>query len=364
MLCCIFNYAPLYRQSIYKRMDEELDIQFFFGRNLCGRQNSGIEKLDYAMFRNRPEEFTSKDFGGRFPWYSGILRLPFRKRYSAFLVTGEFNWAYLPFIVLCRMLGKKVYGWGHGLKRPGRHACLKRFFYSSMDAYFIYGCKGRQRMVELGFHAEKLHVIYNSLGGRVDRPANAALKSDIYMRHFGNSLPVIVFSGRLTAVKKLDMLVRLVSDLDSEGTGCNLVLIGDGPERAALEDAASGNRSRVWFYGACYDEAVLAELQYNADLCVSPGNVGLSAIQSMKYGVPVLSHDDFETQMPEYEAIVSGRTGLLYRKGDYSDLKAKARQWLNGHQDRDAVREACYDVIDGKWNSDVQIEIFKEVLDV
>lgn len=364
MLCCIFNYAPLYRQSIYKRLDEEFDIQFFFGKNLCGMQNAGIKKLDCRIFRNTPEEFQSYCFGGHFPWYSGISLLPFRKRYTSFLITGEFNWAYVPFLVFCRLLGKKVYAWGHGMKDYGDYACFRRFFYNSLEAYFIYGRKGKEKMAELGFPAERFHVIYNSLGGKVDRKANAGLKSDIYIRCFRNSLPVIIFSGRLTAVKRLDMLVRAVRELNSEGTGCNLVIVGDGAERKSLEQCAGGIMDNVLFYGACYDENALAELQYNADLCVSPGNVGLSAIQSMMYGVPVISHGDFETQMPEYETVIPGKTGLLYRKDDYGDLKDKIRQWLGSAVDRDAVREACYDVIDGSWNADVQISIFREVMDV
>ncbi|MCM1178006.1 MAG: glycosyltransferase [Bacteroides sp.] len=363
MLCCIFNYAPLYRQSIYGRLDEEFDIQFFFGRNLCGAQNSGIEKLDYGMFRNPPVEFTARDFCGRFPWYSGILRLPFSRKYSSFLVTGEFNWAYVPFLVLCRITGKRVYAWGHGLKRIGRYGCFKRFYYNSIATYFIYGSKGRDRMAALGFPEEKFRVIFNSLGGKVERMANAALESGIYKDHFRNDLPVIIFSGRLTKAKKLGMLVKAVSELNAEGCGCNLVIVGDGPCRHALEDTAAGIRQNTWFYGACYDKASIAALQYNADLCAAPGNVGLSAIQSMMYGVPVISHDDFESQMPEYEAIVDGRTGLLYRHGDYADMKAKIRQWLESGVDRSEVRKACYDVIDSAWNSDEQIKIFKEVID-
>lgn len=364
MLCCIFNYAPLYRQSVYSRLDEEYDVQFYFGRGTGQGQTDGIERLDYGIFRNRPKEFTCRTSGGRFPWYSGIWYLPFRRKYTAFLITGDFNWAWFPFLALCRLLGKKVYAWGHGLKKTGRYALLKRFYYNSLDAFFIYGAHGRDRMAELGFPAEKFHVIHNSLGGKVDRDANRRLASDIYRRHFGNGKPVLIFSGRLTEAKRLDMLVRAAVELDSGGCPCNLVIIGDGPRRRTLEDAGAGTASNVWLYGACYDESVIAEMQYNADLCVSPGNVGLSAIQSMKYGVPVISHDDFETQMPEYEAIVDGKTGTLFRKDDYADLKKKIACWLTSPVDREAIREECYNMIDKAWNTCAQMAIFREVLDV
>lgn len=65
----------------------------------------------------------------------------------------------------------------------------------------------------------------------------------------------------------------------------------------------------VWFYGSCYDEQTNAELIYNADMCVAPGNVGLTAIHAMTFGCPVITHSDFKWQMPEFEAIHPGKTG-------------------------------------------------------
>lgn len=67
--------------------------------------------------------------------------------------------------------------------------------------------------------------------------------------------------------------------------------------------------NNIWFYGACYDEIKNAALIYNADLCVSPGNVGLTAMHSMVFGTPVITHNDFKWQMPEFEAIEPGKTG-------------------------------------------------------
>ena len=43
------------------------------------------------------------------------------------------------------------------------------------------------------------------------------------------------------------------------------------------------------FQGAVFDESN-SELIYHSDLCVSPGNVGLTAIHSLTYGVPVATH--------------------------------------------------------------------------
>ena len=49
-LCCIFNYAPLYRKSIYSKIDQEFDAQFYFGD-----MKSDIAKMDYNDFKKTPK---------------------------------------------------------------------------------------------------------------------------------------------------------------------------------------------------------------------------------------------------------------------------------------------------------------------
>ena len=219
-------------------------------------------------------------------------------------------------------------------------------------------------MVDLGLDGRKLHTVYNSLSEGTDPERNRLLASEIYHSRFGNRLPVVIFSGRLTKEKRLDLLLDAYVEQALEGLRYNLVIVGDGPEAGMLgrklENApyASG----VWFYGECYDEKTMSVLLYNATLCVSPGNVGLTAIHAMTYGVPVISHDDFSTQMPEYEAIVEDRTGLLYTAGDYADLKRAIRQWLTMDRNREEIRLDCYREIDSRWNSLYQIEVLKSVI--
>lgn len=59
---------------------------------------------------------------------------------------------------------------------------------------------------------------------------------------------------------------------------------------------------------------VNAELIYNADLCVAPGNIGLTAMHAMMFGCPCISHNDFSWQMPEFEAIVPYKTGNFLKE--------------------------------------------------
>ena len=102
---------------------------------------------------------------------------------------------------------------------------------------------------------------------------------------------------------------------------------------------------------------------YNADLCVSPGNVGLTAVHSMVFGTPVLTHDDFSHQGPEFEAIHEGETGGFFQCGSINSLVEKIANWFVENKDkRDQVRQICMKEIDDYWTPRFQIEILKKHL--
>ena len=147
------------------------------------------------------------------------------------------------------------------------------------------------------------------------------------------------------------------------GKKFNVVLVGGGPALEKLKHDASLRKASVWFYGPCYEESKIASLLYNADVCVSPGNVGLTAIHAMSYGLPVITHNKFTLQMPEFEAIIPNITGAFFEKGNISDLSSIISQFLQNNTNRKLVREKCREVIDNKYNPFVQLEVIKSVLD-
>lgn len=358
-LCCIFNYAPLYRRSIYTKIDQEFDTQFYFGDMI-----SDIAKMNYSDFKKPPQTIRDRTIFKRLLWRKDILSLPF-KDYDNYLIIGDSNISYLFFIPLCHLFGKKVYAWGHGCKTfKGKLGFFNRWFYKHCDCYLTYGERGRDRLIDLGIPSNKVSVIYNSLNEGVVRNEQVTYKSDCFKKYFKNDLPVVLFVGRLTKVKQLDWIISALDIHVASGLEYNILFIGDGEDRIRLEEfvKSKGLADRVWFYGECYEEEELSSLLYNADLCVSPGNVGLTALHAMSYGTPVLSHDDFESQMPEYETIIPGKTGELYEKGNFDDFCAKIKSWLASGHDRAIIRDNCYDMINGKWNSTFQLSVFKEKL--
>lgn len=363
-LCLVYNFAPHYRKGIFTLIDKAYDCTWYFGRN-----NTDIRGLDLSLLRD-VHTVVNRRVAGSYYWQPGCFSLLFAKRFDTYFILGDTHslssWAMLAAKrLLCP--GKRIYVWTHGwYGKEGRlKQIMKKVYYKMADGIFLYGHYAKGLMTAQGFSPDRLFVVHNSL----DYDRQLALRrsfrpSDIYRRHFSVEGPTLVFIGRLTRVKRIDLLLEAVAMLKQSGKPCNLTLIGDGEMREQLVRRAAelGIDGQVWFYGACYDEAENAELIYNADLCVAPGNVGLTAIHTLTFGTPVATHDSLEWQMPEFESIHEGLTGTFFHKDDAAAIARAVEAWLATHPDREAVREACFAEIDQQWTPAFQMDVIRKHL--
>jgi len=92
----------------------------------------------------------------------------------------------------------------------------------------------------------------------------------------------------------------------------------------------------------------------SANVTVSPGQVGLTAIHSLAYGTPVITHNDPNDQGPEWEAIVPGQNGNLFKRGDIDDLARTIRQWCSHPWPDEGIRKQCVAIVEQFYNSDFQ----------
>lgn len=360
------NIGSHYRAAIYRLMDKELECDFCFGDKW-----DDIKKLDYSQLSHKVMEVHNKQLGHSFYYQVGVPAL-INASYDAYILLGETR-CLSTWLFLFRSLfhpKKKVYFWTHGVLRKvglGKRL-LHKFFYSFGDGVFVYNERSTRLLAEEGIPERKLHTIYNSLDYDAQLPIRKSLTpSRLYQEHFGNENRNIVFIGRLTTVKRFDLLIDAVALLKQRGEQVNVTFVGDGVERQNMENRVDelGIREQLWFYGACYDERKNAELIYNADVCVSPGNIGLTAMHVLMFGCPAITNDDFDHQMPEFEAIREGKSGAFFHAGSSDSLAETLHQWFAEHtNDREAVRHACYSEIDNKWNPHNQIRIIKEVINI
>lgn len=363
-LCCIFNTPSIYRESIYKLINKTYECHWYFEDT-----DNRLKTFDTKLL-SRVSILHSKKLGA-FYWVKGTIKLLYNNEYNHYLMMGHSRClSTLCFLLIKKFFfpHKKTYLWTHGFygKESRIDFFWKKLFFNLANELFIYGNYACELMVSIGFKPEKLHAIHNSLNYDIQLYLRNKIRhTDIYQSHFGNTNYTIVFIGRLTIIKNLGLLLKAIANLKQKDLFYNLVLIGDGTEKEYLLSLSKELNivSQIWFYGACYDERTNAELIYNADLCVSPGNVGLTAMHSMMFGCPVITHNDFAHQMPEFEVIKPNITGNFFEKDNIESLADAISKWFktNGNC-REHIRKECYKIIDSEWNPIYQINIIKSTI--
>jgi len=164
------------------------------------------------------------------------------------------------------------------------------------------------------------------LGELVQLPRTTAIAHGLEMssaRTAGRTqttrVPVIAFQGRLVTTKGVKVLFEAARILSERERAFELVVIGDGPERAELERIAreSALAGRVRFTGRLGGPELDAALA-KAEVVVVPslgGEVfGLVVAENMARELPVIASD-----LGAFVEVI-GDAGLTFRTGDTQEL--------------------------------------------
>ena len=362
-LILVYNFAPLYREPIFKLIDNNWGCHWIFGKN-----KSDIKEMDTSNLY-KVTKIDNKQILGNFYIQKGLNKLLKEENDADILMLGEIynisSWLVL-FSNIFRRKKRKIYLWSHGWygREDKIKKVLKNIYFGLANKTFLYGNYAKQIAIKQRFPEKKLFVIHNSLDyDNQLKIRDTLIQTNIYKNHFKNDNYNLIFIGRLTKVKKLDLLIKALYKLKQQNIEYNLTLIGSGEEDLSLRDLVKQYdlKNQVWFFGSCYDDNINAELIYNADLCVAPGNVGLTAMHTMVFGTPVISHDDFKWQMPEFEAIIPGKTGDFFIKDNIESLILSLKKWFEGPgNNRNKVRQECIKEIEDSWNPHFQLDILKK----
>lgn len=361
----IFPFAPIYRAPIYRLIDKNFDCKWYFCRN----PKEKLKFMDYTELKKSDlcikEHFIYKDWG----YYTSNHDIDYNVDY-VFLPQVIRNFSVWWILIKLRLFypQTKVIIWGHGAYgwESKIQLLIKRLFFHLADMVLVYGNFSYDLMIKHGLcKKDSLHIIYNSLDYDKQKKLRNSLGSSVFHDHFHNKFNNIIFIGRLTKIKNLDYLLEALAILKNNLEYYNVTFVGDGAMKHILETFAKdkGLIDNVWFYGETYSEEEISLIVNSADLCVSPGNVGLTAMHALTYGTPVITHDRFELQMPEFEAIKKRITGDFYKYGSVESLASTISNWFKSHPHKDnVVYSNCISCIDTCWNPHNQLNILKSIL--
>lgn len=80
-------------------------------------------------------------------------------------------------------------------------------------------------------------------------------------------------------------------------------------------------------------------------------------------GTPVVTHSDFDQQMPEVEAIADGVSGALFRYGEVDDLSRALERMLAFDGDYVERRAMCRASLEGRYTPKDQARLIDDAMD-
>jgi len=368
----IYHYLAHYREPIFSEIcKENSSVKYtIFSDKISNIKNLVTIDPNKSETTINWEFIVNKWFFNKYLWQKGLITVCLNKKFDSIIFLGNpyFISTWLG-VILAKLMGKRVFMWTHGFLRYEKNLIgfIRLIFYRLSDGLFVYGNRAKEILVKKGYNKDRIHVLYNSLdfNKQINNYSNIeiSLLSSLKNKYFGNSnLPTILWIGRLVKDKKIELIIHALKRLVENHVHLNLLVIGDGPEKTSLIDLTKklSLDKRVFFYGPCHDEEILAPLITLSDLCVSPGPVGLTALHSMTYGVPVLTNNNFDKQKPEFEVIKPGITGDFFQENDLDDLCDKIKKWINV-VNREQVAKNCQNVIHECWNPAYQKNLLEKV---
>lgn len=358
----VYDYFAHYRGPILNELDSEGAYEYLFVSDK--KDQSGKVKEWDGLTNSNFVYAPCTRVGNRIMLQRGLLRLALRKDIHSIIYLGNAQWpmTWLS-AAISHLTKKRVFFWTHGWIREekGLKKFIRNSFYHLADGLLVYGHLAKNIGVSSGFEPDTIHVIYNSLDHAKQLAIREGFSPDearLTRRElFGDSdLPVAIYTGRLTARKKVEQLILAAKVLKDEEHPVNVLIVGDGPEKQKLEALADRLQVPAVFYGACYDEHVLGRLIMSSTVSVSPGWTGLSVVHALGYGVPVISNDDPQDNAPEWEAILPGVNGACFQKDSIPSFAQAIRDWTSHRATTDAVsiKESCYQIVDQLYNPSYQ----------
>ncbi len=188
------------------------------------------------------------------------------------------------------------------------------------DAFVAISQDIKDVLIKLGFPPDKIVYISNGVDtthfSPLSAPGKAACRQSLNLADG----PIIVFVGRLVAVKQLDVLIKAFAGLaPGLSASAQLLIVGDGEERARLENQAVelGVGPQVKFIGSVAN--VKPYLQAS-DIFVLPSrNEGLpvALLEAMACSLPCVA----SATGGILDVIRSGVNGLMAPPGDVQALQ-------------------------------------------
>jgi glycosyltransferase involved in cell wall biosynthesis len=222
------------------------------------------------------------------------------------------------------------------------------WFYGQLDTVFVNSEEYRQSWIKRGFEPDKLKILPRGLDTELFHPSR---RDPRFWDRFGetNGQVRLLYVGRVSREKDLDVLVQAYRRLRDEKIPVQLLVVGHGPYSPALAEAVPDALFTGYLRGKD-----LATAYASSDIFVFPSTTdtfGNVIIEAQASGVPVIVSDSGGPK----ELVDDQSNGLVTKSHDSEDFARAIRDLAVNAEKRKAMgTRARESVIDRTWPSAVR----------
>lgn len=236
------------------------------------------------------------------------------------IVLCEFGIAYLTFwllLLLSKVMNFKLIAYTHGLNSKQSGGLFSRlgfqlrlFAFQRVDGILFYSKKRMQNTLKhfhtkpnqtFGFAPNTIEL--DTIRKHREATTRAKARKEL---GWSDSKKYFFYIGRDYPEKHLDWAIQALDRIQKENSfEFEFHLIGPVAEPVSAGGNMSAPRPWLFHHGEIYEHNVLANFFMGADLLLNPGVVGLSAVQALAYGLPVMSFAE-QNHGPEYDYLENG----------------------------------------------------------
>lgn len=333
--------VPHYREAFFKQLASHIDLDIYVYEEKSGNANFNVSDLHVKRIKS------FGFLGDRIIFYNLFPLLS--KKYDTLVLMLHFGHLSSWILLLTQFFHrKKIILWGQGisvkryLKEQKRPNFLFRLMIGLSDGVWLY-TEEEQKQWKKIFPHKSIVALNNTISGVEAVLATnytAEERKDLKEKHGIRQEICFIYCARFdNPHRRFDLMVQTIEQLDPVRYG--FIMIGEG---AYKPDFTS--YSNVYDYGKVYDKALKDELFAIADLYYQPGWVGLSVVEAMAYGKPILTfrRSDQVLQCVEYSYIQDGQNGILLN--NIEELKQALSNTLQ--QDIREMGEASKQIVKSK----------------
>jgi glycosyltransferase involved in cell wall biosynthesis len=342
---------PKYRVPFFNEIlkNSNDNIFFYCSKYFEGYPNTAINDISFKI-----TFFKIKTFFNIFFWFTNFDLFKNLKKGDIVVLEGNLRYLdNLKVLILSKFINYKIVWWSiYDMPYSSNfNKFIRETFMHIVDYNIVYTEIEHRNFISKYKNFKKISYLNNTID-----ISKFKLRSDLSdeLLNFKNSVllnkRVLIYCGRLTKKPRLEFVFNFLKNYDIDNK-FHFIIIGDGEEKMNLVNLSIKYKieNKISFKGSIYNEDILTQYFKLAHLFVYPGSVGLSLFTSFANYLPIITHNMYKFQAPEFYAIQNGYNSILFQYFEIEDFNEKINDFFKDPLLIPIMKKNAFDTVNQKF---------------